>query len=162
MLFVFTLSFVKLLWPFLRFSSCTPNQHSRTPTNKMLTLTLRVTQKQVFFCPPNKYSIYLSWVFLSKVFIYQKEYGAILKKERDIWSSQNSKRKDEKEWNTWRFQSIEKSEIAHTFKAIIKREKVMIKGVPKILGLEKIYIPHTLAHLDQSVWLASPWIWFLT
>jgi hypothetical protein len=29
-------------------------------------------------------------------------------------------------------------EIAHTSKAIIKREKVMIKGVPKILGLENI------------------------
>jgi hypothetical protein len=31
-----------------------------------------------------------------------------------------------------------KQEIAHTSKAIIKREKVMIKGVPKILGLENI------------------------
>ena len=30
-----------------------------------------------------------------------------------------------------------KKEISHTSKAIIKREKVMIKGVPKILGLEK-------------------------
>jgi hypothetical protein len=34
--------------------------------------------------------------------------------------------------------SIEKKrEIAHTSKAIIKREKVMIKGVQKILGLGK-------------------------
>jgi hypothetical protein len=31
-------------------------------------------------------------------------------------------------------------EIAHTSKATFKREKVMIKGVPKILGLENI--PH--------------------
>ena len=41
-----------------------------------------------------------------------------------------------------------KIEIAHTSKVIIKREKVMSKGVPKILGLEKY---STLAHLDQSV-----------
>ena len=35
--------------------------------------------------------------------------------------------------------SVEKKEIkiAHTSKAIIKREKVLIKGVPKILGLGK-------------------------
>ena len=42
------------------------------------------------------------------------------------------------------FQSIEKREIAHTSKAIIKREKVMIKGVPKILGLEKNMYIYTI------------------
>jgi hypothetical protein len=36
---------------------------------------------------------------------------------------------------------LKKREIAHTSKATFKREKVMIKGVPKILGLENI--PHT-------------------
>ena len=30
----------------------------------------------------------------------------MLKKVRDTWSSQNSKRKEEREWNTWRFQSV--------------------------------------------------------
>ena len=48
MLLVITLSFVKLLWPLLRFSSCTHDQDTRTSTNKMLTLTLRVTQKHAF------------------------------------------------------------------------------------------------------------------
>jgi hypothetical protein len=51
-------------------------------------------------------------------------------------------------------------EIAHTSKAIIKREKVMIKGVPKNIRIRKIF--HTLVHLDQSVCLASPWIQLLT
>ena len=38
--------------------------------------------------------------------------------------------------------SVEKKEIkiAHTSKAIIKREKTMIKGVPKILGIGKYSI----------------------
>jgi hypothetical protein len=36
---------------------------------------------------------------------------------------------------------LKKREIAHTSKATFKREKVMINGVPKILGLENI--PHT-------------------
>ena len=49
MLLVVTLSFVKLLWPLLRFSSCTHDQDKRTPTNKLLTLTLRVTLKHAFF-----------------------------------------------------------------------------------------------------------------
>ena len=48
MLLVWSLSFVKLLWPLLRFSSCTHDQDTCTPTNKPLTLTLRVTQKQDF------------------------------------------------------------------------------------------------------------------
>ena len=34
-LLVITLSFVKLLWPLLRFSSCTHDQYTRTPTNKI-------------------------------------------------------------------------------------------------------------------------------
>jgi hypothetical protein len=36
---------------------------------------------------------------------------------------------------------LKKREIAHTSMATFKREKVMIKGVPKILGLENI--PYT-------------------
>ena len=64
MLLVWSLSFVKLLWPLLRFSSCTHDQDTHTPTIQLLTLTLRVTQKTCFFRPPNNYSIHLSCVSL--------------------------------------------------------------------------------------------------
>ena len=73
MLLVWALSFVKLLLPLLRFSSCTHDQDTRTPTNKLLTLTLRVTQKHAFLVHQNNYSIHLSCVSLSKIFICQKE-----------------------------------------------------------------------------------------
>ena len=108
MLLIFTLSFVKLLWPLLRFSSCTHDQDSRTPTNKMLTLTPRVTQKHVFRPPKIKTPFIYHESFSPKFSYAKKKYGAMLKKERDTWSTQNSKRKEEKEWNTWRFQSIGK------------------------------------------------------
>ena len=39
--------------------------------------------------------------------------------------------------------------MAHTFKVVIKREKVMIKGVPKNIRIRKIF--HTLALLGQSI-----------
>ena len=45
MLLVWALSFIKLLGTVLRFSLSTHDQDTRTPTNKLLTLTLRVTQK---------------------------------------------------------------------------------------------------------------------
>jgi hypothetical protein len=40
--------FYHVLWPLSRDVLCSQNQNSRTPTNKMLTLALRVTQKHVF------------------------------------------------------------------------------------------------------------------
>ena len=68
----------------------------------------------------------------------------MLKKERDTWSSQNSKRKEKKKKmrNTWRFQSIEKREIAHTSKVIIqKRESHDQRSIKNIRN--HFYIPHT-------------------
>ena len=59
----------------------------------------------------------------------------MLKKARETYEALKIAQ-DEKEWNTWRFQSV-KNKIAHTSKTIIKREKVMNQGVPKILGLRK-------------------------
>ena len=100
MLLIFTLSFVKLLWPLLRFSPCTHDQDSRTPTNKMLTLTLRVTQKHVIFCPPNKNSIHLSWVLLSKVFICQKKVWGYAKKERETHEALKIAKEKEKKYGT--------------------------------------------------------------
>ena len=77
MLLVWALSFVKLLWPLLRFSSCTHDQDSRTHTNKLLTLTLRVTQKHDFSIHQINYSIHLSWVSLTLKVSYAKneKYG---------------------------------------------------------------------------------------
>jgi hypothetical protein len=62
--------------------------------------------------------------------------GLCYKKESDTWNSQNKKRKRIKHIKVPKY--WKKRKIAHTSKAIIKREKVMIKGVPKILGLENI------------------------
>ena len=71
MLLVWSLSFVKLLWPLLRFSSCIHDQDTRTPTNKLLNLTLRVTHKYTFsihqIITPFIYHVSL------KKFICQKE-----------------------------------------------------------------------------------------
>ena len=96
MLLIFTLSFVKLLWSLLRFSSCTHDQDSRTPIIKKLTLTLRVTQKHVFHPPKYKNSVHLSWALHSKVFICQKEYGAILKKRETHEALKIAKEKKKK------------------------------------------------------------------
>ena len=82
MLLIFTLSIVKLVWPLLRFSSCTHDQDSRTPTNKMLTLTPTVTQKHVFH-PPKIKTPFICHESFSPKFSYAKnKYGAMLKIER--------------------------------------------------------------------------------
>jgi hypothetical protein len=49
--------------------------------------------------------------------------------------------------------------IAHTFKseALIQKERdSWFKGIPKIFRIGTLRKFHTLARLDQSVWLASP------
>ena len=85
---------------------------------------------------------------LSKVFICQKEVWGYAKKRETHEALKIAKEKKKKN-GTHEGSKVLKKEIAHASKVIIKREKVMIKGVPKILGLGKIF--HTLAHLDQSV-----------
>ena len=52
MLLVITLSFVKLVWPLLRFSSCTHDQDTRTPTNKIADFYTESYAKTCF--PPTK------------------------------------------------------------------------------------------------------------
>ena len=112
----------------------------------------------MFFRPP-KYILHLFIMSLSLQSFHIPKRSMRLCKKRDTWSSQNNKRK---KWNTWRFQDIEKKEIAHTSKAISKREKVMIKGVPKILGLGK-YSTHLhilikvydLHLLESDFWLSN-------
>ena len=103
----------------------------------MLTLTLRVTQKHAFSVHQIKSPFICHECFPPKLSYEKKKYGAMLKRERDTWSSQNSERKEEKMEHMKVPKYWKKREIAHTSKAIIKKEKVMIKGVPKILGLGK-------------------------
>jgi hypothetical protein len=55
-----------------------------------------------------------------------------------------------------------KKEIAPTSKAITQKKESHDKRSTKILELGITFKFHTLAHLDQSVYLASPWIQFLT
>ena len=92
MLLVITLRFVKLLWPLLRFSSCTHDQDTRTPTNKMLTLTLRVTQKHAFFVhqiiTPFIYHVSLS----QKFHVPKRIVWAMLKKRKRKISMQKGMR----------------------------------------------------------------------
>ena len=54
--------------------------------------------------------------------------------------------------------------IAYTFKwkAFIQKRESWFKEYQKYLELESYEKFHTLACLDQSVWLASPWGPFLT
>ena len=109
----------------------------------MLTLTLRVTQKYVFRPPKIKAPFICHESFSPKFSYAKKKYGAMLKKERDTWSSQSNNRNKKKKMEHMKVPKYwKKREITHTSKAIIKREKVMIKGVPKILGLEKKYSTH--------------------
>ena len=138
MLIIFTLSFVKLLWPLLRFLSCTHDQDSRTPTIKMLTLIPRVMQKHVFHLPKIKTSFICHESFSPKFSYAKKKYEAMLKKERDTWSSQNSKRK-EKNGTHEGSKMLEKRKIkiAHTSKAILKKRESHDQRSTKILGLGK-------------------------
>ena len=83
MLLVWALNFVKLLRPVLRFSSCSHDQDTRTPTNNLLTLTLRVTQKHAFsvhqIITPFIYHVSLS----QKFHVPKRIVWAMLKKEKE-------------------------------------------------------------------------------
>jgi hypothetical protein len=68
MLLVWALSFVKLLWPKLRFLSCTHDQGTRTPTNKNTDSYTKSYAQHALFRPPNNFSIYLIMMSLSQKF----------------------------------------------------------------------------------------------
>ena len=87
MLLVWSLSFVELLWPLLRFSSCIHDQDTRTPTNKLLTLTRRVTQKTCLSVHHKKllHSFIMS---LSQKFHVPK---------RIVWAMLKNKKREKKE-----------------------------------------------------------------
>ena len=93
MLLVWSLSFVKLLWPLLRFSSCTHDQDTRTPINKLQTLTLRVTHKHAF----SVHQIITPFIYYESLFqkvSYAKRIvWAILKKERNVHAKRHERKK---------------------------------------------------------------------
>ena len=96
MLLVWALSFVKLLWPMLRFSSCTHDQDTHTPTNKLLTLTLKVTQKHAFsvhqIITPFVYHVSLS----QKFHVPKRIVWAMLKKEEKKKKNIHAKKHERK------------------------------------------------------------------
>ena len=98
---------------------------------------------------------------LSKVFICQKEVWGYAKKERHVkLSKYQKKRKKMKHVKVPKYWKKEERNIAHTSKAINQKRENHDQRSTKNIRNRKIF--HTLAHLDQSVWLASPWIRFLT
>ena len=134
MLLVRALSFVKLLWPLLRFSSCTYDQDTCTPTNKLLTLTLRVTQKHVFSVHQIITPFTLSCVSLSKTSYAKKNStGYASKGEKEKYPCQKAWEKKIACQRAWRKEKKKKKK---------EREKdspyFQIKGI-------------------HSVWLPSPW-----
>jgi hypothetical protein len=68
-------------------------------------------------------------------------YTAVLKKEKKKRETYEALTIEKNRIHDGSKSVEEKREIAHTSKATFKREKVMINGLPKILGLESI--PHT-------------------
>ena len=102
------------LWPLLRFSSCTHDQDSRTPTNKMLTLTLRITHKHVF--PPTKIiTPFIYHVSLSQKLSYAKKNSmGYAKKRKEKMFMPKDIRKNACQ-RAWRKEKKE-TKIAHTFK----------------------------------------------
>ena len=137
MLLVWSLSFVKLLWPLLRFSSCTHDQDTRIPTNKLLTLTLRVMQKHIFFVH-QIITPFIYHVSFSQKFSYAKKnsMGYAKKRERKekkypcqkAWEKKNACRR------AWRKEKKERKKDSPYFqiKGIHpKRERFMIQRSTK-------------------------------
>ena len=136
MLFVIALRFVQLLWPLLRFLSCAHDQDTRTPTNKLLTLTLRVTQKRAY----SVHQIITPLVYHESLFLKfhmpKRKVWAVLKKEKknihakEAWEKKfmpncmNKRKKRERSEDSPYFQI----KRIHP-----KRERFMTKGVQKII-----------------------------
>ena len=136
MLLVIALSFVKLLWPLLRFLSCTDDQDTRTPINKLLTFTLRVTQKHAFsihqIITPFIYHVSLSQKFhVPKIIVW-----AMLKKEEKRRKRKISMPKGMREKNAcqraWRKRKRKRNKDSPYFQGIHpKTERFMIQRSTK-------------------------------
>ena len=73
MLLIFTLSFVKLMSPLLRFSSCTHDQNSGTPTYKNDNSYIERYAKTCFFHPPKIKTLFICHEFFSPKLSYAKK-----------------------------------------------------------------------------------------
>ena len=136
MLLVWALSFVKLLWPLLRFSSCTHDQDTRTPTKSITDSYSESYAKTCFFCPPNNYSIRVSWVSLSKVSYAKKNsMGYAKKRETKNLHAKRHKRKNacQRAWKKEKEKEKKEIKIAHTFKikAYIQKREIHDLGSNK-------------------------------
>ena len=166
MLLVWALSFVKLLGTVLRFSSSTHHKDTRTPTNKLLTLTLRVTQKYIFsihqIITPFIYHVSLS----QKFHVPKRIVWAMLKKEgkKYIHAKRHERKKQCMLKSMKKREEINKDSSYFQRKAFIQK-RVMIQGVPKIFRIRNIMkIPHTCTSwskcmtcisLRSSFWLSK-------
>ena len=167
MLLVITLSFLKLLWPLLRFSSCTHDQDTRTPTNKLLTLTLRVMHKYAFSIHQNNYSIHLSCPSLSKISCDKKNsMGYAKKREKEKYPCQKAwekKRSMPKSMKKRKRKDRNKDSSYFQIKGIYSKERdSRSKQYKYILELE-IYKNSSHLHILNKVYdLHLLEVWFLT
>jgi hypothetical protein len=99
MLLVWTLNFVKLLWPELKLLSCTHDWDTRTPTNNIANSCTEGCAKHTLFHPPNNYSIQFFIISLSPKFhMPRRKIWAMFKKRREKRKSMS--REWEKKWTS--------------------------------------------------------------
>ena len=134
---VISLSFVKLLWPFWEIHFILPWSRSRT-----LHIFCQLLHWKLCIHSQNKNSM-LFMAILSKL-----QGHGLLKKILDTWRSKVFKRERKEIW-THEGPMCFKRKIAHV--QINKRE---IAHERSSYTIHKKF--HTLAHLDQGLWLVSP------
>ena len=116
MLLVWALNFVKLLWPLLRFSSCTHDQDTRAPTNKIADSYTESYAQTCFFRPLNNYSIQFIICPSQKIHMPKRIVWAMLKKEKKQKISMPKGMREKNAWQrAWRKEK-KQINIAHTFK----------------------------------------------
>ena len=144
---VISLSFVKLLWPFVRYISYSHDQDHVHSTYILPTSTLEVAQEHFthpsIFTPVNKTPFY-SWLLSPSYHLKKKDMGyakrnkchaqesMMKKKVLDTWRSKVYIKKEKESW-THEGPSIQKKEreikIAHVQRKKNKRDRWFMKGV---------------------------------
>ena len=135
-----------------RFSSCTHDQDSRRPTIKIITLTLRVTQKHVFQPPKIKTSFICHESFPLKLSYAKKIEVCGYTKKRETHEALKIAKEKKKKNGTHEGSKVSKKQernIAHTSKAINQKRENHDQRSTKNIRNRKIF--HTLTYLDQSV-----------
>jgi len=153
---VISLSFVKLLWPFVRYMSYSHDQDHVHSTYILPTSTLEVVREHFthpsIIIPVNKTPFY-SWLLFPSYHFKMKDMGYA---KRNKCHAQESMIKKERELDTWRskYSKVRERKIAR-----VQRKKER-KRERDSSWKESTHHPykniHTHAHLDQGLWLVSP------